>query len=133
MCATSLRQLLIIVGRNKKAFCDHIALDEFFIAKFLFAIDRRLQRWLTMCELASVSCSQVDDRVLLFDAIVEDILNRQYHFSLPTTFKKVNGSTSVVVSTKDDETKSSGGGGKRRKKNQDAGNAVKNAEELKEF
>ena len=131
--ATSLRQLLIIVGRNKKAFRDHIALDEFFIAKFLFAIDRRVQRWLTMCELASVSRSQVDDRVLLFDAIVEDILNGQFHLSLPATFKKINNSNSITVAAKDDETKDSGGGGKRRKKNQEAGNAVKNNEQLKEF
>jgi hypothetical protein len=40
ICATSLRQLIIIVGHNKKAFRDHIALDDFFIAKFLFAVDR---------------------------------------------------------------------------------------------
>jgi hypothetical protein len=57
VCATSLRQLLIIVGRNKKAFRDNIALDDYFIAKFLFAINRRVQRWLNMCKLASVSCS----------------------------------------------------------------------------
>jgi hypothetical protein len=40
VCATSLRQLLIDVGRNKKAFQDHIALDGLLIAKFLFAVDR---------------------------------------------------------------------------------------------
>ncbi len=120
------------MGATKKAFRDNIALDDYFIAKFLFAINRRLQRWLTMCELASVSCSQVDYRVLFFDGIVNDVLNGHFNLTLPTTFKKVNGSSCIVASTKDEETKS-GGGGKRRKKNQEAGNAVKNTEQLDEF
>jgi hypothetical protein len=130
--ATSLHQLLIIVGRNKKAFRDNIALDDYFITKFLFAINHHLQRWLTMCEPASVSCSQVDDRVLFFDGIVNNVLNGQFNLTLPTTFKKVNGSSSTVGSTEDNETKSSGGG-KRRKKNREAGNTVKHTEQLDEF
>ncbi len=90
VCATSLRQLLIVVGCNKKAFQDHIALDDFFIATFLFTIDRQFQRWLSMCKLATVSPSQVDDRVLHFDSIIDNILNGQFSTILPATFKKVN-------------------------------------------
>jgi hypothetical protein len=45
-CTTNLWQLLLLVSRNKNSFRDQIALNEFFAAKFLFAIDRRAQRWL---------------------------------------------------------------------------------------
>jgi hypothetical protein len=88
---TSLRQLLITIGRNKKTFRDHIALDDLFVAKFMLAVDRRIQRWLGMCERATVSRSQVDDRVLQFDNLMEDILNGQFNMTLPVTFRKVQG------------------------------------------
>ena len=89
VCSTSLRQLLITIGRNKKTFRDHIALDDLFVAKFMLAVDRRIQRWLGMCERATVSRTQVDDRVLQFDNLMEDILNGQFNMTLPVTFKKV--------------------------------------------
>jgi hypothetical protein len=40
---TNLRQLLLLISRNKKSFRNQIALDEFFAAKFLFAVNRRVQ------------------------------------------------------------------------------------------
>jgi hypothetical protein len=43
VCTSSLNQLLTMIGRNKKSFRDQIALDEFFAAKLLFAIDKRVQ------------------------------------------------------------------------------------------
>jgi hypothetical protein len=131
ICATSLRQLLIVVGCNKKAFQEHIALDNFFIAKFLFAIDCRFQYWLSMCKLATVSCSQVDDRVLHFDLVINDILNSQFSKILPATFKKVNSNPNIVVTSKEDNSKIKGN--KCRKKNQESRNVVKNTEHLKEF
>jgi hypothetical protein len=39
LCTEKLNHLLLLVGRNKKALCDQIALDEFFAAKFFFAVD----------------------------------------------------------------------------------------------
>jgi hypothetical protein len=84
-----------------------------------------------MCKLATVSCSQIDDRVLHFDMIIDDILNNQFHTILPATFKKVNGNPNIVIISKDDDGKIRGN--KRRKKNQESGNVVKNAEQLKEF
>jgi len=48
--SASMRQLLIIIGRNKKTFRDHIAPDNLFDAKFMLAVDRRLQRFFGMCE-----------------------------------------------------------------------------------
>jgi hypothetical protein len=43
ICTTNLRQLLLLISRNKKSFRNQIALDEFFAAKFLFAVNRRVQ------------------------------------------------------------------------------------------
>jgi hypothetical protein len=88
--SASMRQLLIIIGRNKKTFRDHIAPDNLFVAKFMLAVDRRLQRFFGMCEWATVSRSQVEDRVLQFDPM-EDILIGQFTMTLPTTFKKIQG------------------------------------------
>jgi hypothetical protein len=61
-----LNQLLLLVGRNKKPFRNQIALDEFFAAKFLFALDWRVQRWLRLCEQASIARTQVNDNILEF-------------------------------------------------------------------
>jgi hypothetical protein len=84
-----------------------------------------------MCKLATVSRSQVDDRVLHFDLIIDDILNGQFRTILPVTFKKVNGNPNIVVTSGDDDSKIKEN--KRRKKNQESGNVVKNTEQLKEF
>jgi hypothetical protein len=84
-----------------------------------------------MCKLATVSCSQVDDRVLHFDLIIDNILNSQFSTILPASFKKVNGNPNIVVTSKDDDGKI--GGNKCRKKIQESGNIVKNAGQLKEF
>ncbi len=101
-------------------------MDDFFIAKFLFAVDHQFQRWLSMCKLATVFCSQVDVRVFHFDLIINDILIGQFSTILPATFKKVNGNPNIVVTSEDDDIKI--GGNKHRKKNQESGNVVKNAE-----
>jgi hypothetical protein len=39
VCTASLRQLLIIVGCNKKSFHNQIASEEFFVSKFLLSVD----------------------------------------------------------------------------------------------
>jgi hypothetical protein len=39
LCTEKLNHLLLLVGRNKKALHDQIALNKFFAAKFLFAVD----------------------------------------------------------------------------------------------
>jgi hypothetical protein len=91
VCSTSLRQLLIIIGHNKKAFRDHIALDDLFVAKLMLAVDRRLQHFFSMCECVTISRSQVNDRVFQFDSLMEDILNGQFNIKLPAAFKKIQG------------------------------------------
>ena len=86
VCSTSMRQLLITIGCNKKTFRDHITLDDLFVAKFMLSIDRRLQHYFGMCEHATVSRSQVNNRVLQFCSLMEDLINGQFIMTLPTTF-----------------------------------------------
>jgi hypothetical protein len=109
VCSTSLRQLLITISCNKKTFRDHMALDDLFVAKFMLAVDRRIQRWFGMCERVTVSRSQVDDRVLQFNSLMEDILNGQFIMTLPATFKKVKGNQHKI--NREDTASISGGKG----------------------
>ena len=81
-----LRQLTKKVMSNRKHFRDNIALDEWFIAKFLFAVDNRFQRWLRSCEDAKEARHQVNDTVLDFEDVIENKIN------LPPTFRKVSSS-----------------------------------------
>ena len=89
ICSEKLNQLLLLVGQNKKPIQDQIALDEFFAAKFLFAVDRRVQRWLRSCEQAVTTPMQVNDNILNFDDLLEQILNGVFQMNLPASFKKV--------------------------------------------
>jgi hypothetical protein len=79
-----LKYLLLLVGCNKKSFCDQIALDKFFATKFLFAIDRRVQRWLRMCEQARDSCIQVNNNILNFNNLLDQVLNGSFQMNLPS-------------------------------------------------
>ena len=89
ICTDKLDQLVLLVGRNKKALRDQIALDEFFPSKFLFAVDRRVQRWLRTCQHATLSRKHVNDNVLDFDNLLEQVLNGSFHIILPASFKKI--------------------------------------------
>jgi hypothetical protein len=91
ICTVKLDQLVILAGRNKKALCDQIALDEWFTAKLLllFALDKRVQRWLRSCKNATVSQAHVTDYVLDFENLLEQVFNRNFHMVLPMSFKKI--------------------------------------------
>jgi hypothetical protein len=90
VCTSSLNQLLTMIGRNKKSFQDQIALDEFFSAKFLFAIDKQVQHWLRLCKTAHNSRTQVNKRILQFKDLIDTVLNGTFHMKLPPSFAKVN-------------------------------------------
>ncbi len=86
-----LNQLLLLVGRNKKPFCNQLAIDKFFAGKFLFAVDQRVQRWWRMCKQASIACTQVNKyNALKFEDLLEqEVLNGTFQMNLPASFKKV--------------------------------------------
>ena len=82
-------QLHLEIARNKTSFKNEIAVDEFFVAKFMFAVDRRVQRWLKSCERAVNSRNEVSDSILDFDDIIEHVLNGTFLITLPPAFSKV--------------------------------------------
>ncbi len=77
---------------TKKSFCNQIALNKFFAAKFLSVIDRRVQRWLRMCKQASISCKQVNNNILSFSKLLDQILNGSFQMNLPASFKNIQKS-----------------------------------------
>mmetsp|Transcript_30867 Transcript_30867/g.65029 ORF Transcript_30867/g.65029 Transcript_30867/m.65029 type:complete len:658 (+) Transcript_30867:779-2752(+) len=72
---------------NRQIFMDAAALDEFFCAKILFAIDFRAQRWMGQCRDAKEDRSTVDDGIVDFSDITEQVLNGNFDRKLPPTFK----------------------------------------------
>jgi hypothetical protein len=91
VCTSNLNQLLTMIGRNKKSFRDQIALNKFFTAKFLFAIDKQVQFWLRLCKSAHNFPTQVNDRILQFKDLIDTLLNGTFHVNLPPSFAKVSG------------------------------------------
>ncbi len=127
-----------MLSRNKNSFRDQIALDNFFLAKVLFAVDKRIQNWLKMCELAHILRSQVNDKVLDFEDLVDNVLNRTFNLKLPTTFKMQQDTTDC--SDKPCGSKEPGGGkepgkgrGNKQKSGDGNGNLVKNTSQVEEF
>jgi hypothetical protein len=84
-----LNQLHLEIARNKSSFKNKIALDEFFMAKFMFAINRQVQRWLKSCERAENSQNEVNDKCLDLDEVIEQVLNGTFGMTLPPAFMKV--------------------------------------------
>jgi hypothetical protein len=95
--ARRINQLLLLVGGNKKPLCNQIALDKFFAAKFLFAVNRRVQRRLRLYKQASIACTQVNSNVLEFKDLLEQVLNGAFQMNLPASFKKVANSSKTAA------------------------------------
>ena len=101
-----LNQLHLEIAWNKSSFKNKIALDEFFMAKFMFAIDQQVQRWLKSCERAENSCNEVNDKCLDLNEVNEQVLNGTFTMMLPPAFMKVKTEASEK---KDAEGKHRGG------------------------
>jgi hypothetical protein len=98
-----LKYILLLVGCNQKSFCNQIALDVFYAMKFLLSINRRVQRWPRMCEQASIPCTQVNDNILNFDDVLDQVLNGFFQMNLPPSFKKIENSSRNAPSVKPKE------------------------------
>ena len=101
-----LNQLHLEIARNKSSFKNEIALDKFFVTKFMFAIDQRVQRWLKLCKRAENSRNKVNDKCLDLDEVIEQVLNGTFTMTLPPAFMKVKTEASEK---KDAEGKHRGG------------------------
>ena len=89
-----------ILTRKLKTIHDHIAShyplyevsqfdDNLFTAKFLFAINTRIQLWLEMCETKE-SREMVDDNLINFEHLLNNIVLRTFNISLPPAIKQVS-------------------------------------------
>jgi hypothetical protein len=117
VCTLNLNQLLTMIGRNKKSFQDQIALDDFFAAKFLFAIDKQVQCWLRSCETAHNSCTQVNKRILQFEDLINTVLNGTFHVNFPPSFSKVRGqATTSLAPTENKQANGKNKGGSKHRK-----------------
>jgi hypothetical protein len=130
-----------MIGRNKKSFQDQIALDDFFAAKFLFAIDKQVQRWLRPCKSAHNSCTQVNNRILQFKDLIDIVFNGTFHVNLPPSFAKVSGqATTLSAPTENKQANGKNKGGSEGRKGQKKqtsddgnGNLVKNTTQPVKF
>jgi hypothetical protein len=130
----NLCQLLLQITRNKKSFCNQITFDKFFAAKFLFAVTRRVQRWMKMCKHTYHTCAEVKDSIVQFDDLIDKVLNRTFHLILPSTFKKVQGAISVAERKSDEPKKEGGKDGDKKQQNQNGNRKiVKNPGQPEEF
>ena len=62
--------------------------DHLFTAKFLFAIDTRIQIWLKMCEIKEFR-EDVDDKLLNFDEVLNQVILRTFNITLPPSIQHV--------------------------------------------
>jgi hypothetical protein len=119
-CISNLNQLLTMIGRNKRSLQDQIALDDFFATKLHFAIDKQVQHWLRLCKTAHTSHTQVNNRILQFEDLIDTVLNGSFHMNLPPSFAKVRGlaATPSASTEKQADGKNKGGSkdGKGQKK-----------------
>ena len=74
--------------------------DKRFTAKFLFAIDTRIQLWLGLCETMD-NREDVNDKLIDFDDLLQAIMLRTFNIALPPSFK--NLFDSEKVSDRDDQ------------------------------
>ena len=128
--AAGLGAFIADLETHRQVFMDAIAMDELVCAKILFAIDFRAQRWMSQCRDAREDRSRVDDDIVDFSDITEEVLNGNFDRKLPPTFS-VRTTTVPAAQKEDDErppAKRSRGGSSGSKPD-----SIKNTEQCEEF
>ena len=77
-------------------------MDKSFATQVVYAVDTKMQRWLGECKIAR-DRSEVNDKIVNFNIIVNDILDNRFSVPLPLAFKKtdiVETNTSVLETQK---------------------------------
>ena len=90
------------------------------------------------CKQASIACTQVNDKVLKFEDLLDQVLNGAFQMNLPASFKKVKNSfkTAAVEETKHTTAGNVGegsGGNKKKCKGNNGNGNVENLEQDKDF
>jgi hypothetical protein len=74
-----------MMNRHKSILKAQEHLDEEFPAKFLLAVDTRVQIWLTDCKSAKKH-EEVDDSMIDFRPLINQVIFGSFHMILPPTF-----------------------------------------------
>ena len=90
--AQALAPLLSKISRHTITFEGAQHRDKSFVTKLGYAIDTRVFRWLDQCR-SHTQRRTVNDSLLNFDTIFDQVLTDSFHQSLPTTFKDFSTST----------------------------------------
>ena len=81
-----LGDLIKRMTRNASALKHMISSNPTLPAQSCLAVDKRVQRWLEQCEEASDRI-EVNDRIVDFDNLFEDLLDGRFSCTLPAVFK----------------------------------------------
>ncbi len=90
-----MRRLLLQMGHHKKQFRDMIALDKWFAAHFLFAINKCFQCRLNECKQVQIFRADVNDRIIDFSDVIELVLNGTFTMPLPPSFQRINSKAAI--------------------------------------
>ena len=78
---------------NKSVLKTRIYLDEFFIPKFLCAIDERVYQWLKQCSVQK-SIIDTDLSLIDFSSLLSDVLLNRFNYLLPPSIAKITTDSS---------------------------------------
>ena len=88
LLSTKLLEVHNHLVRHYPIYEASLAKDHLFTAKFLFAIDTRIQIWLKMCEIKEFR-EDVDDKLLNFDEVLNQVILRTFTITLPPSIQHV--------------------------------------------
>ena len=74
------------VKRNESMLKHKCNLDSILPTKICTTLCSKVQRWLSQCEIAR-DRTEVNDSIVIFDKIIEDVLDNRFTVDLPWVFK----------------------------------------------
>ena len=105
-----LNHLLTLCKANRTLLRTKLYLDKMFIAKFLFSIDDRINKWLSKCGKNN-TVDKTSMELVDFASIISDLKLNRYFCDLPQSIKMVaknEDESSDTTSLKDKKRKASG-------------------------
>ena len=118
--------------RNASTLKHMISSDPTYPAQICLSVDKRVQRWLAQCEVAD-DRTEVNDRVVDFDNLFEDLLDGRFFCKLPAVFKVRAPLQPPTVSNPFDQERDRSGRGKKRGVDKVDGGRINNESMIKEF
>ena len=112
-----------------------ISSDPTLPAQICLSVDKRVQRWLAQCEVAD-DRTEVNDRVVDFDNLFEDLLDGRFFCKLPAVFKVRAPLQPPAVSNPFDQERDRSEEGKKRKRDDNSDGSsdkVNNEKMIEEF